>query len=319
MTYCVGGLSMANTIAGAYAEKSPVVVISGSPGLRERTNDPLLHHKVKTFATQLEVFEKHHRLRRGLEDPDTAFSEIDRVLATCWRVQASRLHRAAARPVDVVPAYPVTVADPARPPRPGGSRGGARRGGGAICGAPSARSSWPTSRSIASAWTASSSPWPNDRHPDRATILGKCVISERHPLYPGVYEGAMGRDEVAAAVEGADCLLMLGSFLTDINLGIFTAKLDPARCIDATSENLRISHHHYDDVPLDDFLRELLAADAAAPSRRRSPDRKSPSLRLAPERPITVTRLFQLIDQRLEDDMAVVCRHRRRVSSAPPT
>ena len=36
VTYCVGGLSVCNSIAGAYAEKSPIVVISGSPGLRER-------------------------------------------------------------------------------------------------------------------------------------------------------------------------------------------------------------------------------------------------------------------------------------------
>ena len=57
VTYCVGGLSLANSIAGAYAEKSPVVVISGSPGLSERPNEPLLHHKVRDFRTQLEVFE----------------------------------------------------------------------------------------------------------------------------------------------------------------------------------------------------------------------------------------------------------------------
>src|SRR5476651_1034929 len=31
VTYCVGGLKVANTTAEAYAEKSPVVVISGAP------------------------------------------------------------------------------------------------------------------------------------------------------------------------------------------------------------------------------------------------------------------------------------------------
>ncbi|MEZ4816346.1 MAG: thiamine pyrophosphate-binding protein, partial [Bdellovibrionota bacterium] len=36
VTYCVGGLSLCNSIAGAYAEKSPVVVISGAPGIAER-------------------------------------------------------------------------------------------------------------------------------------------------------------------------------------------------------------------------------------------------------------------------------------------
>ena len=52
VTYCVGGLSLCNSIAGAYAEKSPVVVISGAPGMEERRNNPLLHHKVRDFSTQ---------------------------------------------------------------------------------------------------------------------------------------------------------------------------------------------------------------------------------------------------------------------------
>ena len=56
VTYCVGGLSLCNSIAGAFAEKSPVVVISGSPGVRERLANPLLHHRVKDFHTQADVF-----------------------------------------------------------------------------------------------------------------------------------------------------------------------------------------------------------------------------------------------------------------------
>ncbi len=48
--------------------------------------------------------------------------------------------------------------------------------------------------------------------PIATTILGKSVISEGHPLFAGVYEGAMGSAEVAEYVEQADCLLMLGCF-----------------------------------------------------------------------------------------------------------
>ena len=40
VTYCVGGLKVANTTAEAFAEKSPVVVISGAPGMREREKNP---------------------------------------------------------------------------------------------------------------------------------------------------------------------------------------------------------------------------------------------------------------------------------------
>ena len=85
VTYCVGGLSVCNSIAGAYAEKSPVVMITGSPGLRERVHNPLLHHMVRNFRTQYDVFEKLTVAGTELSDPLTAFSEIDRVLATCAR------------------------------------------------------------------------------------------------------------------------------------------------------------------------------------------------------------------------------------------
>src|SRR5690606_33682045 len=81
----VGGLSLANSIAGAYAEKSPVIVISGAPGVAERRSDPLLHHKVKTFDTQREVFEKITIASASLDDPLTAFREIDRCFEAAMR------------------------------------------------------------------------------------------------------------------------------------------------------------------------------------------------------------------------------------------
>ena len=34
------------------------MVITGSPGLKERHNNPLLHHRVRDFRTQYDVFEK---------------------------------------------------------------------------------------------------------------------------------------------------------------------------------------------------------------------------------------------------------------------
>ena len=85
VTYCVGGLSLCNSIAGAYAEKSPVVVISGAPGVEERRSDPLLHHRVGDFNTQREVFEKITVADADLDDPLTAFREIDRCLEAAVR------------------------------------------------------------------------------------------------------------------------------------------------------------------------------------------------------------------------------------------
>src|SRR5213083_1031395 len=85
VTYCVGGLKVANTTAEAFAEKSPVVVISGAPGMREREKNPLLHHKVREFDTQKKVFEHLTIASTVLSDPQTAFQEIDRVLHAALR------------------------------------------------------------------------------------------------------------------------------------------------------------------------------------------------------------------------------------------
>ena len=137
----------------------------------------------------------------------------------------------------------------------------------------------------------------------------------------------MGRAEVTEYVEASDCLLMLGCFLTDINLGIFTAKLDPSRCIDATSEDLRIRHHHYRDVRLDDFIRGLHdrglklahAADPAEAAQARA-SRGSPE----PDAPVTSARLFARLDRMLDDSMIVIADigdsplRRRRPDDEPP-
>src|SRR5688572_4106484 len=85
VTYCVGGLNVLNAIAGAYAEKSPVVVVSGGPGVKDREKDPLLHHKVKTFETQKRVYDEVTVASTILLDEQTAASEIVRCVEACLK------------------------------------------------------------------------------------------------------------------------------------------------------------------------------------------------------------------------------------------
>src|SRR3954465_14382348 len=85
VTYCVGGLNALNSIAGAYAEKSPVVVVSGAPGRKDREKDPLLHHKVKTFETQHRVYDEVTVASTVLLDEERAASEIARCVEACLR------------------------------------------------------------------------------------------------------------------------------------------------------------------------------------------------------------------------------------------
>src|SRR5215208_1690321 len=85
VTYCVGGLNVLNAIAGAYAEKSPVVVVSGAPGRKDREKDPLLHHKVKTFETQKRVYDEVTVASTVLLDEERAAAEIARCVDACLR------------------------------------------------------------------------------------------------------------------------------------------------------------------------------------------------------------------------------------------
>src|SRR6185369_8445949 len=52
VTYGAGAFNLVNAVAGAYAEKSPVIVISGAPGRHEGGAGLLLHHQGATLQTQ---------------------------------------------------------------------------------------------------------------------------------------------------------------------------------------------------------------------------------------------------------------------------
>jgi indolepyruvate decarboxylase len=55
VTYGAGALNMVNAVAAAYAEKSPVVVVSRRPGPDESYAGLLLHHQAKTLDSQLMI------------------------------------------------------------------------------------------------------------------------------------------------------------------------------------------------------------------------------------------------------------------------
>ncbi|HVT27580.1 MAG TPA: thiamine pyrophosphate-dependent enzyme, partial [Lacipirellulaceae bacterium] len=137
---------------------------------------------------------------------------------------------------------------------------------------------------------------------------GKGVVAETHPLYLGLYEGALGRDDVTKYVEASDCVIMLGTFMTDLNLGIYTAELDLGDCIYVTSEDCRVRYHHYHDVQLADFVQALAARH---PRPKNSPPPaptefwKEP-FTLKPDAPITITRLMDRLDEQLEDGTVVI-------------
>ncbi|MEI6037334.1 MAG: thiamine pyrophosphate-dependent enzyme [Planctomycetota bacterium] len=308
VTYGVGGLSLANSIAGAYAEMSPVVLISGAPGLRERINNPLLHHRVREWHTQLDVFDKICAASLEIADPVTAFRDIDFLLDTAHRTKRPVYLELPRDMVTIVPeqirpyACPQQMSDPdalAEAIHEAVLRIEQAKKPVIIAGIELHR--YGLQAEVVALAEAS-------KIAVAATLLAKSVVSEVHPLYIGLYEGALGREEVTRFVEDSDCVILLGTLLTDLDLGIFTAKLDASKSIFATSDELRISHHYFHHVLLADFLRALVAAKPRAAKRTlpTSPAVAAGPFTLAPDQPITTTRLVRRLNESLDDRTIVI-------------
>ena len=86
VTYGSGGLNMVNPVACAYAEESPVLIIGGAPETKYRSQPARLHHCVKTFSTQKNVYSEVTAasaiVNNAEEAKQTIDSVIDNILAT---------------------------------------------------------------------------------------------------------------------------------------------------------------------------------------------------------------------------------------------
>lgn len=309
VTYCVGGLNVLNAIAGAYAEKSPVVVVSGAPGRKDREKDPLLHHKVKTFETQRRIYDEVTVASTVLLDEQRAASEIVRCVEACLRhkrpVYIEVPHDIVDReiPITGIPLAAPEKSDPhtleaaleetisliraAKKPV-------------ILAGVELAR--YHTARLVVRMAERMNIPIAAD-------LLSKSAVPENHPLYLGVYGGAMSSDEhVRKYVESADLVLMLGTFITDMSMGFYTAKLDRRRTVLATSERVSVQYHRYDSIQFRDFL-EALAAANIKPKQFKHPNPHAPPKPLKKgerSRALTMVDVFRILSLHLDERCCVI-------------
>lgn len=308
VTYGVGALNTVNAIAGAYAESSPVIIISGAPGVSEQRNDPLIHHRFGPFTLQREIFERISCATVVLNDPVIAFRQIDHAIAAARRF-CKPVYIEIPRDVVMVEGYPM----PAETMEIFASDETALSEAIAETLELLAKSVSPIivagvelhRRGLQGALAELV-----DRAclPVVATLTGKSVMAERHPAYLGIYEGAMSSENVRYAVEQSDLLLMLGMTLNEIDTGIYTAKLDPHSMIRAAQNEIVISAHRYPDVGLADFLTALTNSvktnDGIDSSTPWAPEAiEFPE----PDRAITTARLSARLNRALSQDMIVVC------------
>ncbi|MGP9811123.1 indolepyruvate/phenylpyruvate decarboxylase [Rhodopseudomonas sp. NSM] len=268
VTYGAGAFNLVNSIAGAYAERSPVVVIAGAPGARERTSGYLLHHQVRTVDTQLAVFREVTCAQAVLDDPATAPAEIARVLRSALELS---LPVYIEFPRDMVDANVEPVEKlPQRAADPGALAECAEEILGRVAKAKSPVvvvdveiRRYGVEKEVAALARKLGLPVVT-------TFMGRGLLEGEDDVVAGTYMGAAGDPGLSALVEESDLVLMFGVILSDTNFALSTNMTDPRRTVLATGREVQIGHHVYRDLPLADLIAGLDAHATQHPPRPRN-------------------------------------------------
>lgn len=324
ITYCVGGFKVVNPTAQAFAEKSPLVVISGAPGIKERKKNALLHHKVRNYDTQLEIFKQITVDSILINDNTTAVQGIDRVLSSVLRYKRPAYIEL---PRDMVSVPIFTPQQQQQQKKRLQLRADSSSPNETMM--ESDLTSLHEALSEATAMiTSSKKPVivvgieihrfglqekllqliDKTKIPFVSTVLSKSVINEDHPSFLGVYEGAMGYESVREYVESSDCLILLGALMTDINFAISSTPIEQSRSIYVTSEKLSIKHHNLENIFLHDFINGLIEAPLARRdlvTMRKAGNNNVQSLAVTSKK-ITAQRLFEILNSILTNKTIVI-------------
>nr|POE79583.1 pyruvate decarboxylase [Quercus suber] len=221
-TFGVGELSAINAIAGSFAELAPVVHIVGTPGRPSQKEGMLLHHTIHKEVTVAQA---------NLLNTETAPSEIDRVLRTCY--------------VESRPVYIQLPTDMVEQPVP--ARLLDTPIDVEICASDKDAEDLAVQLILERLYEA--------KYPIRSQVealvkksgipvfvapMGKGVINEDVPNFVGLYAGAVSRPDVAQAVEKSDLVITIGNIKSDLNTAGFTYRFSRLNSIDIHYDHINI-------------------------------------------------------------------------------
>ena len=267
VTYGAGGHNMVNPVAGSFAERVPILVISGGPGEEERKLGVLIHHQAKEIESQFHIYSEVTCAAKIIDDPVHAATDIDEVIRSIWLNQQPgylEIHRDMVEQVIPVPKNIVTWNGDLPYPqsdrhklseavRETAERFNHARNPIVLVGIEAYR--FKLAKEIVRLVEKMAVPC-------CTSVLAKGALPMNHPLYMGVYAGAISPPMIRKRVEEADLIIGLGMFLTDIELGgSQPAEALRHRSIWAVENRVNVSFHTYTDVTLRDFVRGLVRAE----------------------------------------------------------
>jgi indolepyruvate decarboxylase len=261
LTYGVGTFGVLNALAGSYVEELAVALIVGSPSFDqrrvERHEGVLYHHSTGKMTADAQSVKNVVAASEVVRSGRRAPAQIDRALAAAltWR-----------RPV-YIEVYQNVWTEACRPP-----------------GAPLESGALPLSRrsleravdralerlkgaTVPVIWAGveiqrfglqdlleevirvTGLPWTTD-------LLGKSVLSEDHPGFEGVFDGASAVKNVMDLFNASNWVLGLGNLVTD-DFAVWVEK-QYDNIILAYGNSVRVGRKTFDDVPLKAFMERLI-------------------------------------------------------------
>jgi indolepyruvate decarboxylase len=257
VTYGAGAFNLVNAVAGAYAERVPLVVLSGAPAAHEAASGLLLHHQVKTLDSQWRLFEELTVDRARLDDAQRAPALIARVLdAALTRSRPVYLEiprDMPSQPCDEVPKRATFAPDPERL---------------AACADELLARLAAAQRPLLMVGVEVRRYGVEARVAELArrlaipvvtSFMGRGLMAHADVPLIGTYLGLAGDAAVSERVENSDALLLLGVIVSDTNFAVSARRIDLRHAIQVFDGDVAMGHHVYQELPIGDLIDALLA------------------------------------------------------------
>ena len=256
VTYGAGAFNVLNAAAGAYAEKSPLVIISGGPGLQEAEQGVLLHHQAKTLRSQEHIFREITCDQAVLTDMRTAPDEIARVLRSCKEqsrpvyIEIPRdLTFTECNTVEPLPSSDIDLDAVAACADEIFEKLQSAKYPFVMAGVETRRFGLEDKLSRLARKLGI---------PVATTFMARGLLIEEDDPLVGTYMGIAGNERITDAIEQSDGLLLLGVIFSDTNFGVSKSRININKCITVADRTVQLGYHIYKDIPLEELIDALL-------------------------------------------------------------
>ncbi len=316
-TFNVGAFSALNGVAGAYAERLPVIMVSSGPNTNELGSNHVLHHTMDNgdLSYQYEVFRQVTCKAVRIVHPDTATALIDEAISAALRERK--------------PAYIEVPCNLSAAP----------------CPEPARFSTLP-------AWQPSNARMLTDAVDRAGDLLGKakkpillagvhlraygaidafrelaealgCAVAvmpnakgffpEDHPQYVGIYWGEVSSPQCQAIVDWSDLIVAAGPVFNDYTTVGWSALPSRQRLISAEPRKVRFCDVDFTGVALAEFLSDLAKKVQANPATmtqyqrlRRTESAPVAVAEVDPEAPLSRVEMWRQIEQDLDSNTTLL-------------